>query len=246
MRGSSAWRLETWGPACKVDIVAMAIYAGGPRFQCARIMRPAFTLLGAVFLRHSYVIHSAGCYNCRPITGGTSFSSHSWGNSVDVNEATNPYRRDRLVTDMAPAMIADVYAIRTLSGLQAFRWGGDWDGRADTPHSNYDAMHFECVLTPEELAEGFPALAPEGEAPVVAWPVIRKGAVGPAVVELQRLLSLDAGSAAGTFGPRTEAAVRLYQSRHGLEADGIVGHGTWTALLTHQPALSTGAPAPRK
>src|SRR6266542_4201750 len=125
-RGSSAWRLTAWGTPCRPDLVAMPIYAGGPRFQCDRRARPAFILLGAVFLKHGYIVRSCGCYNCRAITGGTSNSSHSWAISNDVNEDTNPYRRDRLVTDMSPEMIQDVYAIRTIDGVQVFRWGGDW------------------------------------------------------------------------------------------------------------------------
>lgn len=244
-RGSSGWRVETWGPACEPDLVAMPIYAGGPRFQANRLMREAFILLGAVFLRHGYIIHTAGCYNCRRITGGTSNSSHSWGISLDVNEATNPYRTDRLVTDMSPEMIADVYAIRTVDGVQVFRWGGDWDGRPETRNSNYDAMHFECIATPEELAAGFSHAAPATEAPL-HYPVIRRGARGPIVVRLQDLIGLERTTGNGTFGPRTEIAVKRYQAERGLDADGIVGAATWTALLTNQPALATGAPSPQK
>jgi hypothetical protein len=244
-RGSSAWRVAAWGPGCKPDLAAMAIYAGGPRFQCDRRARDAFTQLGAVFLRHHYVIHSAGCYNCRKITGGTSLSSHSWGTSLDVNEGTNPYRTDRLVTDMTPAMIVDVEDICTAGGVHVFRWGGDWDGRPETPNSNYDAMHFEIIATPEELAAGFLA-APGTRADPVTWPVIRRGATGPAVLALQELLGMARTTGQGTFGPRTETAVLLYQQLHGLAVDGIVGNGTWTALLTHQPALAAGAPSPRK
>lgn len=244
-RGSSLWRTEAWGPACKPDIVAMPIYAGGPRFQCDRRARESFTRLGAVFLAHGYVIRSAGCYNCRRITGGASMSSHSWGTSLDVNEDTNPYRTDRLVTDMSRAMIADATAIHTAGGVQVFRWGGDWDGRPETPNSNYDAMHFEIIATPGELAVGF-LLNAGRPTEAVTWPVVRRGAVGPAVLELQRLLGMERVTGAGTFGPRTEQAVLLYQRSRGLVADGIVGAGTWTALHTAQPALAVGAPSPRK
>src|ERR687887_1938431 len=34
----------------------------------------------------------------------------------------------------------------------------------------------------------------------------------------------------GLFGPRTEAAVRSFQSRHGLAVDGLIGPLTATAL----------------
>ncbi len=237
-RGSSAWRNEAWGTPVKVEmnrlVVGMAIYAGGPRFQCHPLAREAFTQLGAVFLRHSYIVRRCGGYNYRQITGGTSLSSHSWATSVDVNDDTNPYRRDKLVTDMPRAMILDVYAICTVAGVQVFRWGGDWDGRPEVPNSNYDTMHFEIIATPEELAAGFISSAPDPTMPV-RWPVIRRGAVGPAVTTLQFMLGMERVSGLGTFGPRTEQAVLLYQRSRGLVVDGIVGAGTWTAILTQQP-----------
>ena len=34
----------------------------------------------------------------------------------------------------------------------------------------------------------------------------------------------------GVFGQQTEAAVRRFQSDHGLAADGVVGSQTWAAL----------------
>lgn len=45
------------------------------------------------------------------------------------------------------------------------------------------------------------------------------------------------------FGPRTDAAVRKFQTLHGLTVDGIVGAGTWAALLQLAPAempIATG------
>ena len=37
-------------------------------------------------------------------------------------------------------------------------------------------------------------------------------------------------SADGEMGPETEAAIRHFQARHGLEVDGVVGPATWSAL----------------
>lgn len=108
-----------------------------------------------------------------------------------------------------------------------------------------DKMHFEVVATPAELLRGFEHAIVITSSPL-AFPVIRRGAKGPLVVQLQDLLQLQRTTGTGTFGPRTEAAVRLYQQRHGLEIDGIVGHATWTALLTDQPPLSvSGIPLKR-
>jgi hypothetical protein len=225
--------------------VAVPIYANGPKCQVRREARDAVLKLGAVFLAWGYIVRRIGGYNCRRITGGTGYSSHAWALSVDVNDDTNPYRLDKLVTDMSKGMIQAVYEIRTIAGLQVFRWGGDWDGRPEVPNSNYDAMHFEIILSPAELAVGFAAGSGVPQRPIT-WPIIRRGAVGSAVVELQRLLALGNTTGQGTFGPRTEIAVILYQKSRGLEADGIVGASTWTALLTNQPPLVIGGIRPQK
>jgi hypothetical protein len=72
-----------------------------------------------------------------------------------------------------------------------------------------------------------------GSAPA-AQAVIRLGASGPMVAELQRRLN-QAGAdpvleVDGVFGEHTQAAVMVFQQSHGLVADGIVGPLTWAAL----------------
>ncbi|THA62117.1 N-acetylmuramoyl-L-alanine amidase [Streptomyces sp. A0958] len=74
----------------------------------------------------------------------------------------------------------------------------------------------------------------------------RGGSAGPQVKALQLLLNdLDypVGEADGGFGPVTTGAVTSFQAAHGLEADGVVGARTWTALLSagSAPALAEGA-----
>ena len=59
------------------------------------------------------------------------------------------------------------------------------------------------------------------------------GSVGSDVKELQALLArrgFDPGPIDGVFGPRTDQAVRAFQSAHGLEVDGIAGPVTLDAL----------------
>ena len=81
---------------------------------------------------------------------------------------------------------------------------------------------------------------------------IRQGSVGVAVelaqYELSRVLILSGSQDVdGRFGPRTARAVRDYQQRKGLTADGVVGPRTWTAMLTERPApprLLPGANGP--
>ncbi len=70
-------------------------------------------------------------------------------------------------------------------------------------------------------------------APPASSPLLRRGARGEAVAELQRALVAVGHALAvdGAFGPLTDAAVRSFQRRSGLIVDGIVGPRTREALL---------------
>jgi hypothetical protein len=65
-----------------------------------------------------------------------------------------------------------------------------------------------------------------------ARPMIRMGSNGPSVTECQRRLNLHGADLHedGQFGPLTDAAVREFQGRSALVADGVVGPLTWSAL----------------
>lgn len=63
--------------------------------------------------------------------------------------------------------------------------------------------------------------------------LLKQGSSGPAVKELQRLLTqcgYGCGNIDGIFGPKTEEAVKNFQRDHGLEADGIAGEQTQMTL----------------
>lgn len=140
---------EAWSPACQTkgaDLVA------------------AYQALDAVMKKHGYKPRSGvtGAFNCRKITGGTGYSLHAYGPgviftfwtgvrvttavAVDVNWDKNPYG-PRLITDMPRAMVDDICAIKTVDGLQVWRWGGYYS-------NNKDAMHYEIVVSPAELRKG--------------------------------------------------------------------------------------------
>ena len=65
-------------------------------------------------------------------------------------------------------------------------------------------------------------------------PVLRVGATGDAVDDLQRHLAVagmpDCGTA-GCFGPETERALREFQTKRGLRVDGVCGPETWNHLV---------------
>lgn len=63
--------------------------------------------------------------------------------------------------------------------------------------------------------------------------VLRKGASGGEVKEVQRRLKnwgYYTGSVDGIFGAKTAEAVKYFQRKNGLTADGIVGRATYEAL----------------
>lgn len=63
--------------------------------------------------------------------------------------------------------------------------------------------------------------------------MLKRGSSGPEVEALQRKLiagGINPGPVDGLFGTKTEAAVRSFQERHGLEVDGIAGPHTMEAL----------------
>lgn len=64
---------------------------------------------------------------------------------------------------------------------------------------------------------------------------LRKGDKGAEVAELQKLLGIKAD---GDFGSITEAAVKSFQLKTGLVADGIAGAVTWVALGKKKPVTS--------
>jgi len=66
-------------------------------------------------------------------------------------------------------------------------------------------------------------------------PTLRRGSTGKEVADLQAFLNrvfprYSSLAVDGAFGERTEAVVKEFQRRSGLEPDGIVGPLTWRAL----------------
>ena len=57
--------------------------------------------------------------------------------------------------------------------------------------------------------------------------LLKKGSKGNEVKELQEFLGIKAD---GDFGSKTEKAVKEWQRKNGLVADGIVGPATWNAM----------------
>ena len=93
-----------------------------------------------------------------------------------------------------------------------------------------------------------PAGALTGFTPSSAGPTLRRGGQGDFVVWAQEHLR-SAGDIIpidGSFGAKTQSAVRSFQLAHGLSIDGIIGPATWSALLQFAPAPVTWTTAGAK
>lgn len=78
--------------------------------------------------------------------------------------------------------------------------------------------------------------------PIQPFPLVEDGDKNHPVQTLQHLLRARKGTVTvdGIFGPRTEAAVRIFQKGKGLTVDGRVGPATWGALVIQVSPGSTG------
>lgn len=239
MRTTSELR-RLWAPPCQASMTVLLLHSGA-KVRIASAVSEAFRALDEVMQGAGYAPRAVdtGGFNCRKITGGSSYSLHAYGIAVDYNWNSNPYRVDgKLVTDMPAKMVGAIKAIRTTGGAPVFRWGGDFK-RAK------DAMHFEVVASPREIASGVAWAQAEVREPdrdlPATWPVLEPGDRGPTVRELQRRLAdagCPCGEVDGVFGKATLEAVRQFQRTRSLDVDGKVGLQTWTAILTGQPTTA--------
>ena len=83
-----------------------------------------------------------------------------------------------------------------------------------------------------------------GTVPTTDKPTLRRGSSGEYVTLAQTLLiqrgyDLAPYGADGKFGAKTEEAVKAFQRKNGLTADGIIGRNTWAALDSKTETLYT-------
>jgi len=71
---------------------------------------------------------------------------------------------------------------------------------------------------------------------------LARGAVGDVVKQVQQALNVQPVD--GFFGPRTEQAVRDYQTSKGLQVDGVVGRMTWASLFPSE-VVADSTPPPK-
>lgn len=233
-RGYNTWRLQEWGDPRNVRPIRNEFSQSQVAQWINPLVEEAADLLGEVMDAHAYPVYSAGAYNLRLITNGSVWSSHAWGISIDVNPRENRYTKEGLITDMPLSMIEDVYRIRCVeSGQRVWKWGGDWDGDWDfDEHTVWDAMHFECIATPEELAGG---VVFDGDlSDVEVFPIMftKRGQKGPIVLHYQYVLTelgadltFDGGPEFGWDGVYGGAVAGGVKDLVPLRADGTPNDG---------------------
>lgn len=90
------------------------------------------------------------------------------------------------------------------------------------------------AITPRAPASRPTETAPKPTPTSASFPILRKGMSGDAVRGLQerlRSLGVFEGAIDGAFGEVTETAVKAAQRKYQLDPDGVVGPGTWSAIL---------------
>lgn len=106
-------------------------FASGPvTFRCHKAMATALHDVWQ-YLTDNGLIHLLetfdGCYNNRPVRGGTAKSLHSWGLALDVNAALFPLgSKNRQNHELTVAF-----------EMFGFWYGGDYHSRPDPMHYQY-------------------------------------------------------------------------------------------------------------
>lgn len=140
----SEWALQHWGPGwpnCTAnERVSVTIF--GRSMAVVKGSQRAFRRIDRVFKKRCPAYYAgikstpdSGTYNCRPISGTSRPSFHSWPLSIDLRWLKNARDGDRESEMRERGMPA----IRQLEEEEGFVWGGRWDSPDD--------MHIELCQT---------------------------------------------------------------------------------------------------
>jgi hypothetical protein len=139
-----------------------------------------------------------------------------------------PVSREVIETEVIPFLEqhAPQLGLQRIHDYMAKRYwqaGKGWIGRP--PGNGHDWLHIETTAeawddgrsVEERIGGAAPApAAPSPAAVQVArssWRTVKKGSKGEAVKKVQQIVGATVD---GQFGPKTDAAVRAYQEKHGL------------------------------
>jgi hypothetical protein len=123
-------------------------------------------------------------------------------------------------------------------------WGADW---TSVPHlavddvmtqyvsfTAYDESEAQATLPFWDVVRPSPSPSSWQEVLMQSLPTVQQGSTGAFVKSVQGLCCARGYATAidGSFGPQTHLAVEWVQRSGGVEADGVVGPGTWPVLIT--------------
>lgn len=209
-----------------------------PATRCVGSARPGARALMAFLLATHPKASSAGIYSCRNVRGGSSTSCHAEGRALDVHFPghANPAGAE-LVQQLRP--IAAQLGIQAIIFNRTI-WSAKSPGKAGRRYTganpHYDHVHIELTRSAaEKLTKATIKAVLGGSAKPAPKPVaklgsrtLRKGSAGADVTALQKFLGVNADS---TFGDGTDKALRAWQKKHHLTADGVAGVLTLAAIL---------------
>ncbi|HSK95436.1 MAG TPA: M15 family metallopeptidase [Euzebyales bacterium] len=164
----------SWHRGCPVPIDKLALltvthwdFNAEPRRGHLIVARSAAADLAGVFRRiytarfqieHIRPLHTYGgrelaslngnntsAFDCRPVTGGSSWSEHSYGTAVDINPRQNPYIKGALLlpadsrpwvarTPVRRGMISPTGPVTRAFKAIGWGWGGDYRSLKDYQH----------------------------------------------------------------------------------------------------------------
>lgn len=129
---------EGWPHAQTSKMVTIAV--AGVKLRVRREVAPLIQTLMQVTEKLGYDVKVGQTWGFadRAIKGTQTPSNHSWGLAVDINSQENP-QSTKLVTNLPPVVVHAWEAC-------GFYWGGRYT------KSKPDAMHFEYVHTPAQVA----------------------------------------------------------------------------------------------
>ena len=231
---SEARRIAAWGQPCQIPWATITLQ--GKNYRVHRDTVPAWIALEAVREEFGYTATGTdtGFYNCRHMRHNPKlpWSAHAWATALDWNWLQNP-AGSKLVTDMPKDMIRKLQSLKTRSGAWVFMWGGDWDRNPNTGHTYYDAMHWETIAHPLDLATGIESIPNPGGPNDMLTQGDRSGAVKALQKHLNDWKPAFQLVEDGIYGAGTSAAVRDYQAAAGLDVTGNADPLTFALVSTN-------------
>lgn len=181
--------LRGWGQGWPVDrsgdMTTVRAARSGASFTVHHLIGPIIKYLIDETERRGYLIdHGPGdvdddwSYANRAIRGRNSPSNHSWGLAVDINAQDFPLGSSKRL----PQWLVDLWK------AHGFDYGGDWSGRKDPMHFEFNGWPSDARRIAAEVA----GLIPAAETPAPNSP--RPAPAGPSPADLltiQRLLQED-------------------------------------------------------